>query len=139
MTTPRFCSGRQQSGSMLIEVLVAVLIFSIGILGIVGLYGASVRNAGDAKYRVDASLLASEFVAQIWIANRSTATWQDPFNAGGARFLVWKAAVEASLPGNIAPTAVVTNAGMVTIQINWRAPSEPADTSHQYVAVSQVQ
>ncbi|MCX7239221.1 MAG: hypothetical protein NTU86_02160 [Burkholderiales bacterium] len=137
--TSRFRRAKQQTGVMLIEVLFAILIFSIGILGIVGLYAASVRNAGDAKYRVDASLLANELIAQMWIVDRTAANWQDQFNAGGARYLVWKANVQATLPGDIAPVVNAAANGAVTIQINWRAPSEPDNIAHSYVAVSQVQ
>jgi len=135
----RFRQARQQAGVMLIEVLFAILIFSIGILGIVGLYAASVKNAGDAKYRVDASLLANELIAQMWVVDRTAANWQDQFNAGGARFLAWEANVQATLPGGIAPVVIAANNGAVTIQINWRAPSEAVGITHSYVAVSQVQ
>ena len=114
----RFRQARQQTGVMLIEVLFAILIFSIGILGIVGLYAASVKNAGDAKYRVDASLLANELIAQMWVVDRTAANWQDQFNAGGARFLAWEANVQATLPGGIAPVVIATNNGAVTIHTN---------------------
>ena len=137
--TSRFRRAKQQTGVMLIEVLFAILIFSIGILGIVGLYAASVRNAGDAKYRVDASLLANELIAQMWIVDRTAANWQDQFKKGGTPYDAWAGRVKDTLPGDIPPVVIAAANGAVTIQINWRAPSEPADITHSYVAVSQVQ
>ena len=46
---------RRQGGFMLIEALIAILIFSIGILGIVGLQAAAVNQSTDARYRSEAA------------------------------------------------------------------------------------
>jgi type IV pilus assembly protein PilV len=42
---------------MLLEALVAILIFSISLLALVGMQAMAVRNVGEAKYRADASFL----------------------------------------------------------------------------------
>ena len=46
-----------QSGVMLLEALIAILIFSLGILSLVALQATAVQLTSDAKYRTDATLL----------------------------------------------------------------------------------
>lgn len=53
-----------QGGFLLIEALIAILIFSLGILGMVAMGGAAVGAQSDARFRNDAAALADE------IANR---------------------------------------------------------------------
>lgn len=55
-----------QRGMMLIEVLVSILIFSIGVLALVGLQARMTAAQSDAKYRADASYLANEVVGTMW-------------------------------------------------------------------------
>ena len=52
MRTPQ----RRQAGFTLIEGLVAILIFSLGVLALIGLQVNSVRQSSNAKYRSDAAL-----------------------------------------------------------------------------------
>ena len=54
-----------QRGVMLIEALVAILIFSLGILGLVAMGGRSVATQADAQYRTEASGLADAIAGQI--------------------------------------------------------------------------
>ncbi|CAN5393672.1 hypothetical protein BH11PSE11_BH11PSE11_12670 [soil metagenome] len=58
---------RNQDGSMLIEVLISVLIFSMGVLALVGLQANTVKFAADSKFRSDAGFLANQAVAQMSI------------------------------------------------------------------------
>jgi type IV pilus assembly protein PilW len=58
---------RNQSGFFLIEALVAILIFSLGILGMVALGGTAMGAQTDARYRTDAAALADEMASAIVI------------------------------------------------------------------------
>jgi type IV pilus assembly protein PilV len=130
---------RQQQGSMMLEALIAILIFSMGILAIVGMQAVSIKNTTDAKYRTDASLLANQLIGQMWADDKATAALQASYNsASGAKYLAWKASVEASLPGAAAnpPTVVVGANNVVTITVQWQSPGET--TPHNYVAVAQI-
>lgn len=62
---------RYQKGSLLIETLVSLLLFSIGIVSIVSMQAASVSYAGDAKYRSDAAFFAEQIVGMMWADQRS--------------------------------------------------------------------
>lgn len=54
-----------QSGFTLIEILVAVLVLSVGILGLVGLESFSMQNNRTAHLRSQASILAYELADRI--------------------------------------------------------------------------
>lgn len=138
--------GKQQ-GSMLIEALVAILIFSMGILAIVGLQATSVKLSTDAKYRSDASLLANQLIGQMSVAAPDTATLIAGFSSpNGADYLTWVASsVQPNLPGVTGarlPTVAVVAvnaATQVTVTLRWQAPSEAdASTVHSYIAIAQI-
>jgi type IV pilus assembly protein PilV len=54
-----------QSGVFLLEALIAILIFSLGILGMVALGGTAVAAQTDAQFRTDAANFAGEIASQI--------------------------------------------------------------------------
>lgn len=54
-----------QRGFFLIEAMVAILIFALGILGLVAMGGTAVSAQSDAQYRTEASGLADAIAAQI--------------------------------------------------------------------------
>lgn len=56
----------RQGGFSLIEGMVSVLIFSLGILGLIGLQASMTQSTVMAKARIDASFLASQKVAAVW-------------------------------------------------------------------------
>ncbi|SIR39795.1 type IV pilus assembly protein PilV [Pseudacidovorax sp. RU35E] len=56
----------RQRGVALIEVLVAILIFSIAILGLVALQAQAISLSLEADYRSRASLLADELAGKMW-------------------------------------------------------------------------
>lgn len=137
--------AKKQTGAMLLEALIGILIFSMGILAIVGLQAASVKNANDAMYRTNASLLANELIGHMWVSNRTAAALQANFSSpSGAAYVDWLAHVQAGLPGvtdtaNLPSVNVAAN-GTVTIGIFWKLPGEPAAmAAHTYVAVAQIQ
>jgi type IV pilus assembly protein PilV len=133
---------RSQAGFSLIEALVAIVIFSIGILALIALQVTSVRQASNAKYRSDAALLANQLIGQMWVSDRTTTTLQTSFNTGGASYNTWAANVQAHLPGATAsaPTVVVAGDGQVTVNVFWKAPNEQgSDPHHRYTAIARIQ
>jgi type IV pilus assembly protein PilV len=58
---------KSQGGVMLIEALVGILIFSIGILALIGMQGAAIKNTTDARYRSEATFLASQIIGNMWV------------------------------------------------------------------------
>jgi hypothetical protein len=54
-----------QGGFFLIEAMVAILIFALGILGLVAMGGTAVSSQSDAQYRTEASTLADAIASEI--------------------------------------------------------------------------
>ena len=61
--------ARSQHGVALMESLVSILIFSFGILGLLGLEASAINSSVDAEDRNRASLFASEIASAMWLAN----------------------------------------------------------------------
>jgi type IV pilus assembly protein PilV len=153
MNTPLHRSRKQQ-GSMLLEALISILIFSIGILAIVGLQASSVKMSSDAKYRADASLLASQYVNTLWAtvgANfmpvavgappppTATASF-DPamfanYTTGGTAFSTWLASVQAALPNANATVVINTT---VTCDYTPCAAVMPSGTQQEILATANI-
>lgn len=132
---------------MILEALIAILIFSFGILAIVALQAVSVKLAGDAKYRADASLVAEELLSQMWTSDRVPANMSANYGsvAAGAGYTAWVAnSVSTTLPGTVAnpPIVVVDTSantattGTTTITVRWQAPNEA--TPHSHIVTAQI-
>ena len=135
-------SRSRQAGFSLIEALVSIVIFSIGVLALIALQVTSVRQSSNAKYRSDAALLVNQLIGQMWVSDRTTTTLQTNFNTGGASYNTWAGTVQAQLPGAAAsaPTVVVAADGQVTVRVFWKAPNEQAtDPEHNYTAIARLQ
>ncbi len=64
---------KAEGGFFLIEALIALLIFTLGILGMIGMGATAVGAQSDARYRSDAAALADEIAGHIQLnADRST-------------------------------------------------------------------
>ncbi|TAH49331.1 MAG: type IV pilus modification protein PilV [Betaproteobacteria bacterium] len=105
--------GRPQrwghGGFMLLEVLIAILILALGVLSVIGLQAAAIRNTAAAKYRADASFIASQRVGSMWA---------NPEALGG--FVENDTDLGTALPDGKRTTAV--NGTQVTVTVTWRAP-----------------
>lgn len=135
---------KKQAGMMLLEGLIAILIFSLGILAIVGMQAVATKQVTDSKYRSEANLLVNELIGTMWVSDRTVATLQAQFNSpSGATYATWSARVAATLPGVVAgtptaPSVVVSGAGDVTISVFWVAPNDQSATTHNYTAIASI-
>jgi type IV pilus assembly protein PilV len=136
---------------MLLEALIAILIFSIGILGIVGLQATAVQQSTDARYRAEAAQLAEQLLGRMWVGDRTVANLRTQFNTctstSCAGYQAWYGTVKDRLPGistvSMMPSVNISNApgsnGVVTISIFWRAPSDdPNANPHRYDTEAQI-
>lgn len=141
--------NNNQRGSFVLEALIAILLFAIGILAIIGLQAASVRNTAGAKYRTDASLLANQVIAQMWVTDKTNATLTACFNgpaasgvcptAGTMDYPTWANSVAQTLPGATgaaAPTISIDANNNATINVFWQAPNDQAQ--HNYTTVASI-
>jgi len=119
--------SQTQGGFALLESLIAILIFSIGILSMVGLQAMATRYSTDAKFRSSAGYLASKRISEIWVADRSTIT--TAFEETGATL--------SDLPSGTRSVHVTGDAlsgYTATVTINWQLPGDSA--THQYETVT---
>lgn len=133
-----------QHGSVVIEALIAILLFSIGVMAVIGLQAASVSNVSATKYRTDASMLADKVIGEMRVADRSTLTTNYASPSGGA-YQAWASAVAGTLPEvaitplyrpTISFASGVGGGQRVTVTLKWRESSE--QSSHQYVTTSEI-
>lgn len=148
---------RLQAGSTLLEALVAILLFSMGIIALMGLQAVSIKNSIDAKYRADASYFANQIIAQMWVdranidsyAHHATAGTSACTPTGAASTLPavtgtngWTAQVTSALPGatadkqSIVVTEPLSDIKQVTVTVCWKSPQET--TTHNFVTTAQI-
>lgn len=147
-----------QTGMMLLEALFGILLFSIGILALIGLQANATKQSVEGKYRSDASMLATQLIGQIWATDRKFATLNTTYSSGqisngvcsgcNPDFSTWYDLVKTTLPGaadltpnvtytSIAPTGVATlGTTKISITIYWRSPD---NVIHNYAALTQIQ
>jgi type IV pilus assembly protein PilV len=113
---------------MLIEALIGILIFSIGILALIGMQAAAMRNTTDAKYRSEAGFLANQIVSQMWVDRVALPSYDTDNATAYANRDDWKTRVARLLPqgtGVIQVGDTVPTADQVTVTVTWQQPGEP--------------
>ena len=90
---------RKQAGVVLIEALLGILIFSIGILALIGMQSVAVKNTIDARYRTEAAYLANSILSQIRLDMANITLYPDSNTANYVPRATWRNQVEATLPG----------------------------------------
>lgn len=120
------CAGvslRRQRGVALIEVLVSVLLFSFGLLGLIALEARAVNFSVDAEDRNRAALFAGEIASSMRLAGTITVS--------AAQLGIWQTAIAdptktglANGAVTITPTAGLANSA--DILVTWKPPSDSA-------------
>ncbi len=122
---------KSQRGVILIEALIGILIFSIGILALIGMQAVAMKNTTDAKYRSEAAFLANQIIGQMWVDRANLARYDDA-DGGYVPRIQWNADVAALLPGSNPSILVPAASGnSVTVTIQWRQPGEGTDRKVQ--------
>jgi type IV pilus assembly protein PilV len=126
---------RFQQGVALVEALVSILIFSFGILGLIGLEATAIDSSVDAEDRNRASLFASDIASAMWLADTVDKT--NPLLA--PQFAAWNTSVSNAAGTGMSngtlniitvPT-FLNSAGIIIaadITITWRPPARNSPT-----------
>lgn len=143
-----------QRGVILLEAMIAILIFSFTVLGIVGLQAAMVKNTADSKYRADAGYIAQQRIGQIWAdPDPARVGYVSPVGTtdisallpGGTRTVTQSVPVFSILQPNgtrTSSTAVpsappYTYTYTVTVTIRWQQPG-PNETQHNFTTTASI-
>jgi type IV pilus assembly protein PilV len=120
----------------MIELLVSILIFAFGMLGLVGLQTRTLGYGQTSLYRSQATALTDDVLDRMRAdrGNAKSGNWNtglldDAASITGTTTIAqtdlrdWKQQVEALLPGG--QGEVVVNAGVVTITMAWDERGTP--------------
>lgn len=114
------------AGSSLLEVLVTVVLLSIGLLGIAGTQAIGLKNVANASLRTQSSVLAYDIVDRMR-ANAlkvndyriafGTAASTNPTTIAEKDQFWWKNSVASNLPQG--DGAVIVAGDVVTVRLQW--------------------
>lgn len=124
-------------------------------LALVALQAVSIKNSIDAKYRSDASYLANQIIAQMWV-DRSNIDNYTHYQTGAvctftglasanANVAGWVTQVTSLLPGaassktQIQVTTPLASTRQVKVTVCWQSPREiAAGTFHNFATTAQI-
>ncbi len=120
-------AGPGQRGMSMIEVLIVIVLFSFGLLGMVGLQARATQTSVSAEDNNRAALLANELATWMWSSNT--------VSLPSASIADWNTrvadATSLGLPGGAGEVVVTGNVARITI--TWRPPHLAAGDSRRYV------
>jgi len=109
-------SPASQQGSVLLEAMIAILIFSMGVLAVVGLQAAMIKSTSDAKYRAEASFIAQQRLGTMWANPNNLADYAENLTD-----------ISTLLP-NGTRTVEIPVAGQIRVTVSWQQPGQDAHT-----------
>jgi type IV pilus assembly protein PilV len=112
---------RRVIGSVMLEALIALGVFTVAILGVMSLQAKMVASTSGAKYRADAAFLATEVVGMMWGDVANLAQYDSAQCSSYPRCNAWQAKVASYLPKGAATLTV--NNGLVTMTLSWTPPN----------------
>lgn len=141
-------SAQGQAGVSLLEALIAIVLFSFGILGIIGLQASSIVAVGDANARAQAALLGEQILGRMWAdsaqlnsyaLNASSASCAPGNNAStNAAVTAWLADLARALPmtGALLQGIEISPDRVVTVVVCWQGPKDTAP--HRFTIATQI-
>lgn len=123
-----------KKGFFIIEALISILIFMIGILGILQLQVGQMQATADAQYRAQASYMAENLMSEIVIDKGNIDTFVDKTNA---TYTDWESNLRNVLPGvnenlpEVTTSISPTGGTIVTIVVKWKAPQSESESQYE--------
>lgn len=132
----------RQAGVSLIEVMVAVFVLSVGLLGVAALMGNALQFNQGAQARTQAVLLASDIIERARVNRTNVNAYAIANTNGDCTSIVagatvaawdmseWLRQVGCALPGGSAQIAVA--GGQMTVTLQW---ADTTDNSQEQLVV----
>jgi type IV pilus assembly protein PilV len=124
-------SMRRAAGLTLVEVLVTLVIISVGLLGVAALQLTTVRNNYDSFVRTQAATLASDMLDRMRANRTMVAAYPIDFdeddvpnNIAGTDIARWRATLAEQLPRGVGQIEYDDGTRIVTVTIQWRERTE---------------
>jgi type IV pilus assembly protein PilV len=141
----------RMSGITMVESLVALVIISVGMLGIAGLYLTSLQAGRSAALRIQAINLASDMADRVRVNKRGRSFYKalatdkgeskdcktatcTPEDVAKNDIFVWKKAISEALPANANGQLTFTEAGspdVVEVKVVWREAGADVDSTYK--------
>ena len=135
-THSRPIGRRTAHGFVLLEALVAFLILSIGILGVIGLQATMAKAGTASKARADAAYLAQHVIGTAWSDRDNLTKYDSASCATHAPCAEWQAKVEAMLPAGATVLALDAATGDLQVTLTWTSPNEPTHTFQTFTTIT---
>ena len=124
------------AGFILVEVMISVLIFSVGVLALVGLQARMITAQTEAKVRADAGNLAMELIALLHTDASHVSSYSASDCDGYAPCSAWKAKVASYLPNGTATlTPPTSTSGDYTVTLQWQVAR---GETHRYSTTTRI-
>lgn len=136
---------RPQTGSFMIEAIISLLLFAVGLISLMALSAQALNQVGQSKARNDASYMAGELIGEMWVsASVNVGTWITRLQAAvpGATGAVHLSTCTcwSDCPADasgVTGTVAVANTQAVTVCIAW-TDRKDANTPRRYQASSMI-
>ncbi len=125
---------KKQQGSILLEAMVAMVIFAFGVLALFGMQSVAIKNTSQANYRANAIYLAGQIVSQAQGDINHLADYGD---VASGKVAPWLVQVQNELPQGDAAVEVNTANSTMTVTVMWQAPSDLI--AHQHSVTTYVE
>jgi type IV pilus assembly protein PilV len=119
-----------QSGSVLLEALISILIFAFGVLALFGMQAIAMKNMSQSNYRSTAVYLASQLIGSAQGDINHLADYQYTSGTANAKVDPWMTEVTAALPHAGATVVVDGPNSTMTVTVSWQAPGDTISHSH---------
>ncbi len=143
----------RMAGISMVESLVALVVISVGMLGIAGLYLSSMQAQRSANLRMQAINLVSDMSDHIRANKRGRTFYKaaatdkgeskdcsettcTPEEIAKNDIYIWKRAISEALPANANGQLTFTEAGtpdIVSVLVVWREPGADVDSTYKSV------
>lgn len=136
-----------QKGLTMLEVLIAIVVLSMGMLGLAGMIASSVRNNHSAYQRTQAAWLAYDIIDRMRVNRPASLSGANNYNiaigtaTSGSAGLAgtdvngWKAELAGTLPAGDGSVAVTAATGAATVIVQWNDARGTGGNNAQQVRV----
>lgn len=129
-------SRSSQEGSFIIEAIISLILFAVGLISLMSLSAQALNQVGQSKARNDASYIAGELLAEMWVSSSVNLTaWTSRLQtvipeATGTVYLANCDCAAASgaaneCTGAASSPVTVNNTQAVTVCITWTDRRDP--------------
>lgn len=121
----------QQRGGILIEVLISLVIFALGIVGLLGSMAVSSQYSSENRFRTEAMTMADELFGQMAVSKASTLNTD--YGPDSTNFNDWVKKRVQTLPNGTAAIVFPGNEAIAggtfaQLTISWISPNAKPET-----------